>query len=179
MADHDLVEGVFTPVGKCSDCGTIRPTTFPRADPGDQYTQECWGRCDGETIHDITARNWCPYELLFECPECGYETLFFEEEFLAGPPLCNECEPEGSDDMYTDLLPVAGVTEDKMIRLNRAGYVCIGDLREASQEELSEVEGIGYALAALIKSDVGVTQYEKGITKMRLAEVRMRGDTGE
>lgn len=56
-----------------------------------------------------------------------------------------------SDD---DLTTVGGVGAGKAEALKEAGYETIDDLRSASQEELSEVEGIGNALAARIKAEV-------------------------
>jgi large subunit ribosomal protein L32e len=56
--------------------------------------------------------------------------------------------------MAEDIEDIAGVGGAKADALREAGYTSIEAVREASQEELAEVEGIGNALAARIKADV-------------------------
>ncbi len=63
--------------------------------------------------------------------------------------------------MSEDLIDIEGVGETKAKALKEAGYKTLEDIREASQEELSEVEGIGKALAARIKADVGGLEVEE------------------
>ncbi|WP_079977623.1 50S ribosomal protein L32e [Halococcus sediminicola] len=53
-----------------------------------------------------------------------------------------------------DLTAIDGVGEETAEELRDAGFETVDDLREADQDELSEVEGIGTALAARIKADV-------------------------
>ena len=55
----------------------------------------------------------------------------------------------------TELEDIAGVDEEKAATLRGAGYETADDLAEASQDDLSEVEGVGNALAARIKAEVG------------------------
>jgi large subunit ribosomal protein L32e len=57
-------------------------------------------------------------------------------------------EPESIED-------VSGVGPSKADALRDAGYEAIEDVKAASQAELAEVDGIGNALAARIKADVG------------------------
>jgi large subunit ribosomal protein L32e len=57
-------------------------------------------------------------------------------------------DPESIED-------ISGVGETKAEALREAGYETVEDVKGASQDELSEVEGIGNALAARIKADVG------------------------
>ena len=57
--------------------------------------------------------------------------------------------------MTESLEDVAGVGESTAANLRDAGYESVDDLREADQDDLSEVDGIGNALAARIKADVG------------------------
>ena len=54
-----------------------------------------------------------------------------------------------------DLTAIDGVGEEKAEDLRAAGYESADDLRNAGQDDLAEVEGIGNALAARIKADVG------------------------
>ena len=50
---------------------------------------------------------------------------------------------------------ISGVGPSKAEALTEAGYESVEDVKAASQAELSEVDGIGNALAARIKADVG------------------------
>ncbi|MFB6168784.1 MAG: 50S ribosomal protein L32e [Haloferacaceae archaeon] len=59
-----------------------------------------------------------------------------------------ETAPESLED-------VAGVGPAKADALSAAGYEEVEDLKAASQAELAEVEGVGNALAARIKAEVG------------------------
>ena len=59
-----------------------------------------------------------------------------------------------------ELTAIDGVGEETADELRDAGYETIDDLREADQDELSEVEGIGTALAARITADVGEIDVE-------------------
>ena len=61
----------------------------------------------------------------------------------------------GSDDEPQHLAEISGVNQMKVLKLLRAGYTSVDDVRRASQSELAEVEGIGNALAARMKADVG------------------------
>ena len=60
----------------------------------------------------------------------------------------------GEDEEETDLSAISGVGEEKAEALREAGYENAVDLREADQDELAEVEGVGNALAARIKAEV-------------------------
>ncbi|WP_247729060.1 50S ribosomal protein L32e [Halovivax limisalsi] len=71
-------------------------------------------------------------------------------------------EPAGTE---TDTGPetledISGVGESKADALREAGYGAVDDVREASQDDLADVEGIGMALAARIKADVGDLEVE-------------------
>lgn len=58
-------------------------------------------------------------------------------------------------DEYEELTDISGVGNAKAETLAEAGFETIDDVREASQEDLAAVEGVGQALAARIKADVG------------------------
>jgi large subunit ribosomal protein L32e len=64
-----------------------------------------------------------------------------------------ESEPE--DEGPSGLEDIAGVGASKADALREAGYDSLDAVRGASQSELADVEGIGNALAARIKADVG------------------------
>ncbi|WP_410766893.1 50S ribosomal protein L32e [Haloferax sp. DFSO60] len=55
----------------------------------------------------------------------------------------------------TELEDISGVGPSKADSLRDAGFESVEDVKAASQSELAEVDGIGNALAARIKADVG------------------------
>jgi large subunit ribosomal protein L32e len=59
------------------------------------------------------------------------------------------------DDEIQDLEDISGVGPSKAEALREAGYESVEDVKAASQSELADVDGIGNALAARIKADVG------------------------
>ena len=64
-------------------------------------------------------------------------------------------DEEEDDDALTSLEDISGVGPSKADALREAGYESIADVKAASQAELSDVDGVGNALAARIKADVG------------------------
>jgi large subunit ribosomal protein L32e len=67
-----------------------------------------------------------------------------------------EAEDEtADDDEPTELTDISGVGESKAESLREAGYESVQDIKTASQSDLADVDGIGMALAARIKADVG------------------------
>ncbi|MFC6824354.1 50S ribosomal protein L32e [Halopelagius fulvigenes] len=60
-----------------------------------------------------------------------------------------------SADEIQELEDISGVGPSKAEALREAGYETIEDVKAASQSELADVEGVGNALAARIKADVG------------------------
>jgi len=65
------------------------------------------------------------------------------------------------DDTPEDIEDVAGVGPAKADALRDAGYATVEDLQAASQAELADVEGVGNALAARIKAEVGGLEVEE------------------
>jgi large subunit ribosomal protein L32e len=63
--------------------------------------------------------------------------------------------------MAEQLTDVDGVGETKAETLREEGYETVEDLKRASQDELAETEGVGKALAARIKADVGGLEVEE------------------
>ena len=66
-----------------------------------------------------------------------------------------------ADDEPQELEDISGVGASKAEALEDAGYESVEDVQAASQDELAEVEGIGNALAARIKADVGGLEVEE------------------
>ncbi|MFB6119092.1 50S ribosomal protein L32e [Halosegnis sp.] len=59
------------------------------------------------------------------------------------------------------LTDISGVGNAKAAALEGAGFESVDDVRRADQSDLSEVDGIGNALAARIKADVGGLEVEE------------------
>ncbi|SEH53325.1 LSU ribosomal protein L32E [Halopenitus malekzadehii] len=57
--------------------------------------------------------------------------------------------------MVDELEDISGVGPSKADALRESGYETVEDVKAASQSELAEVDGVGNALAARIKADVG------------------------
>jgi large subunit ribosomal protein L32e len=66
-----------------------------------------------------------------------------------------DAEDEDEEPELTELTDISGIGDAKAETLREEGYTSIDHIRGASQEELADVEGIGMALAARIKADVG------------------------
>jgi len=62
---------------------------------------------------------------------------------------------EETADEYEELTDISGVGDAKAQNLRDAGIETVDDIRELTQEELAGTDGIGNALAARIKADVG------------------------
>lgn len=163
---------------ECAVCESLRPSS----DDSSRFllrrkVMSCYGDCGGDgTTHTPTGVLWEPVRLDVSCPRCEYETRLYEEP-EEWPPECPDCEvSSGPSDDYAVLtnepesLPpghidateakkalthISGITGDKARNLVAAGYHSLDDLRWAEMDELTEVEGIGQAHAARIKSQVG------------------------
>jgi Ribosomal protein L32E len=70
---------------------------------------------------------------------------------------------ETADDGITELEDISGVSETKAEALREAGYDSIDYIQGASQDELANVEGVGMALAARIKADVGDIDIDESV----------------
>ncbi|CQH60200.1 50S ribosomal protein L32e [Halobacterium hubeiense] len=68
---------------------------------------------------------------------------------------------EEETDAPETLEDISGVGPSKAEALREAGYESVEDMRAASQSELADVSGIGNALAARIKADVGGLEVEE------------------
>lgn len=65
-----------------------------------------------------------------------------------------------------ELTDIDGVGEAKAEALREAGYESVDDVRRATQDDLSDVTGIGKALAARIKADVGGLEVEEEVEEI-------------
>jgi large subunit ribosomal protein L32e len=74
-----------------------------------------------------------------------------------------------------ELEDISGIGPSKADTLREGGYETITDLQAASQSELADLEGIGNALAARIKADVGGLEIEEETE----AEVETTGEEAE
>ncbi|TMT87382.1 50S ribosomal protein L32e [Haloterrigena sp. H1] len=70
-----------------------------------------------------------------------------------------------------ELEDISGVGESKADALREAGFESIEDVKEADQDDLAEANGIGNALAARIKADVGDLE----VTEETEAEIEDEG----
>lgn len=75
-----------------------------------------------------------------------------------------------SDDAPDELEDISGVGAAKAEALRAAGYETVDDVRAADRDELAEVEGIGNALAARVKADVGELAVEESDAEIEEAE---------
>jgi large subunit ribosomal protein L32e len=66
-----------------------------------------------------------------------------------------EASTEDDGETYEDLTDISGVGDSKADALRESGLETVDDVRAASQDELAEVDGVGNALAARMKADVG------------------------
>ena len=66
-----------------------------------------------------------------------------------------EPEDNSAEDEPQELEDISGVGASKAEALRDAGFESIEDVKEADQDDLAEAEGVGNALAARIKADVG------------------------
>ncbi|ELY66114.1 50S ribosomal protein L32e, partial [Natronococcus jeotgali] len=85
-------------------------------------------------------------------------------------------EPETEDapteaDAPQDLEDISGVGASKADALRDAGFETIDDVKQADQDDLAEADGVGNALAARIKADVGDLE----VTEETEAEIEDEG----
>jgi large subunit ribosomal protein L32e len=78
-----------------------------------------------------------------------------------------------AEDDIQEIEDIGGVGPSKAEALREAGYESIEDLKAASQSELADIDGVGNALAARIKADVG------GLEVSEETEAEVEEDTEE
>jgi large subunit ribosomal protein L32e len=84
------------------------------------------------------------------------QNLVQESAPVDAPP-----EPIPADQIDDDLLNISGITPARADSLREAGFETADDLENASQDQLSSVEGISTALAARIKASLGDIDLEE------------------
>ena len=77
-----------------------------------------------------------------------------------------------------ELEDISGIGPSKADALREGGYETITDLKAASQSELADLEGIGNALAARIKADVGGLEIEEE-TEAEVEEAETEAEEAE
>ncbi|WP_293027625.1 50S ribosomal protein L32e [Natronococcus sp.] len=82
-----------------------------------------------------------------------------------------ETEDAAAEEGPQDLEDISGVGASKADALRDAGFETIDDVKEADQEDLAEADGVGNALAARIKADVGDLE----VTEETEAEIEDEG----
>jgi large subunit ribosomal protein L32e len=87
-----------------------------------------------------------------------------------------DAEPAVDEDR--DLDDIAGVGPSKADALRDAGFTSVTDLAGADQEAVADVEGIGNALAARIKADVGDLEVDESDAEVEEAEPSAAPETG-
>ncbi|ELY86722.1 50S ribosomal protein L32e [Natrinema altunense] len=80
-----------------------------------------------------------------------------------------------SNDEPQELEDISGVGASKADALRDAGFESIQDVKEADQDDLAEADGVGNALAARIKADVGDLE----VTEETEAEIEDEGAEAE
>jgi len=78
-----------------------------------------------------------------------------EAEDEADAEAADEVAEDEDEDEIEELTDISGVGAAKAESLEDAGYDTVAKIKGASQDELADVDGIGMALAARIKADVG------------------------
>jgi len=85
---------------------------------------------------------------------------------------------EEAEDEITELTDISGVGDQKAEALREAGYGTVDYVRGASQDDLSNVDGIGMALAARIKADVGDVELDEA-AEAEIEEEAPEAETAE
>jgi large subunit ribosomal protein L32e len=76
------------------------------------------------------------------------------EELVDGADETDE-DDEDDEDTIEELTDISGVGDSKAESLREAGYDNLAKIKGASQDDLANVDGVGMALAARIKADIG------------------------
>lgn len=175
----DSPPDVTTPtVYRCRQCGAYHQAmaTFPADGQVNRTTtKRCRphdGGCGGETTHDVLPG--CEFEVTrstWDCPECGYDTVYFADprDDMAGDeaPKCPRQHRDGWDGPYS-LEGINGVSRAKAQALREAGVYTPEEVAALTPSYLSEIEGIGTALAARIIADA--SSYEETIVAMHCTD---------
>ncbi|QLH78158.1 hypothetical protein HZS55_12960 [Halosimplex rubrum] len=155
----------------------------PKYDEGDLIlTPEEYDKSDPQTyIRDgFKIVGW--YE---SGDEIVYQLSYVPEDQDDGEIFESDIEEKGSIEVVEDggyihnykknreedLTKVSGVGLVEEARLRREGYTTVEDLQVATQSDLSSVDGIGNALAARIKADVGEVEQDEELSLSEFLEL--------
>jgi len=132
------------------------------ADVGDLEVEEAEPEAEEAEAGEAEAAEEADVEAAEAEPEAEEEAEEADVEAAEAEPAEAEEEPEPAAaeeaaelDLPDSLEDISGVGASKADALREAGYETPRDVAAASQEALAEVEGVGKALAARIKADVG------------------------
>jgi large subunit ribosomal protein L32e len=107
------------------------------------------------TADDADAASDAPAETTDEDDEAEADEEAADEDETDAKEAAVEQDDEDAAEDIEELTDISGVGESKADALREAGYETVADVRGASQDDLADVEGVGMALAARIKADVG------------------------
>jgi len=135
--DLSTVEGISTALAARIEADVGDVEVGAEDDAGDVETEEEVDDVDDETEDE---------------PETEPDDAEAEDAETTG-----EAETDAGDEdaEAEDLTDISGIGDTKAETLREAGYESVADIRGASQDDLAEVDGVGMALAARIKADVG------------------------
>jgi large subunit ribosomal protein L32e len=139
----------------------------------EEREEETEAGAEEEPGTDTEAEAAAESESESESQEVDAEEMETETESEDDAAAEDADEDEDETEEYTELTDIAGVGPAKAEALREAGYDTVDDVRAASQSDLSAVSGIGNALAARIKADVGGLE----ITEETEAEVEDTTET--
>jgi large subunit ribosomal protein L32e len=116
-------------------------------------------------------------EVEVEESEAAVEEADADEETTDADEETTEAEDAATDDAAAaaveddrDLEDISGVGASKADALREAGHESVRDLQATDQAELADVEGVGNALAARIKADVGEVEVDDSTAEVEEAE---------
>nr|WP_136688380.1 50S ribosomal protein L32e [Halorhabdus amylolytica] len=110
-------------------------------------------------------------------PDEDVEADVIEESAADADETVEDSADEAAESVesYEELTDISGVSEEKAETLREAGFETVEDVARAEQSDLTDVEGIGNALAARIQADIG----ELDVSAAETAEVEEAGEAPE
>lgn len=163
MADDEHEDGAGDDEHALAEMGGVDEETAESLEAAGFETVEHVAAADQEALQDVdgvstalaarmkaeTAGVEASDEVETAVSELGADT----DTGTAEP--AESADEETDDDEITELEDISGIGAAKAEALRESGYDSIDYIRGASQDELANVEGVGMALAARIKADVG------------------------
>ncbi len=151
MADEDTEEGL-TSIGGVDDeiAEALRDAGYETREHVAAATQDQLAAVEGVSTA-LAARAKAEVDELevSDDVEADVEELAPEDEDT------DEAESDDEEPDIEELTDISGVGDSKADSLRDAGFESVADIKGASQDQLADVDGVGMALAARIKADVG------------------------